>query len=283
MGQTRRKSLLVNMGVLSFSSLYKIVSNSSFLAGRWSFPKDSNFSKKQGSGNNWAQGYEGYGKEASENILNLARKEVEQCDWFSGFLVMMSLAGGTGSGLGTYVTHCLRDAFQESFIVNQVIWPYSTGEVILQNYNTVLSLSHLYQSSDGITIFQNDHLNKICTRLLNMKDVSFDDVNKVVCHALASVLQPAFSSNDSPRSNVLGNLLSDLCSHPAYKLLSVKTIPQMSEKSMDYTTFVWPALMKHLRQMLIADSALEEGNHFISDLAFYFCISPVYSTGVGKI
>ena len=214
--------------------------------------------------------------------MNLARREVEQCDWFSGFLVMMSLAGGTGSGLGTYITHCLHDTFQDSFIVNQVIWPYSTGEVILQNYNTVLSLSHLYQSSDGIIIFQNDHLNKICTRLLSLKDVSFDDVNKVICHKLASVLQPAFSANNSLTSNVLGNILSDLCSHPAYKLLSVKNIPQMSEKSMDYTTFVWPALMKHLRQMLIADSALEEGNYMVWNFKIFSCISHVIYCSVGN-
>ena len=191
--------------------------------------------------------------------MNLARHEVEKCDWFSGFLVLMSLAGGTGSGLGTYLTHCLNDNFEDAYIVNNVIWPYSSGEVVLQYYNTVLSLSHLYQSSDAVVIMENDHINKICTKLLNLKDVSFEDVNKVIGHKIASVFQPAHSSINKVSSNTLGNIVKDLCSHPSYKLLSLRNIPHISDESVKYSTFVWSALIKHLRQMLIADSALEEG------------------------
>ena len=31
------------------------------------------------------------------------RKEVEACDLLSGFMLLQSMAGGTGAGLGTYV------------------------------------------------------------------------------------------------------------------------------------------------------------------------------------
>lgn len=57
----------------------------------------------------------------------------------------MSLAGGTGSGLGTHVTEMLRDLYSKAFIVNQVVAPYPSGEVIVQNYNSLLTLAHLYQ------------------------------------------------------------------------------------------------------------------------------------------
>lgn len=171
----------------------------------------------------------------------------------------MSLAGGTGSGLGTYISNQLHDNFPDACIVNNVIWPYSTGEVVLQYYNAVLSLAHLYQSSDAIIAMENDHLNKICTQLLNLKDVSFDDINRVVGHKIASVFQPAVSGTCSAQKNTLANILKELCAHPSYKLLTVKNIPQMSNESMKYSTFVWSALLKHLKQMLIADAALEEG------------------------
>ena len=232
-------------------------------SGSWSFSPDNYYYKKKGSGNNWAHGYQRYGKDVEWEVMDLARKEVEKCDWFSGFLVLMSLAGGTGSGLGTYLTHCLHDSFEDACSVNNVIWPYSSGEVVLQYYNTILSLSHLYQSSDGIIIMENDYLNKICTRLMNLKDVSFDDVNKVVGHKIASVLQPAVSNTNPSQTNTLGAIIKDLCCHPSYKLLSLKNIPQMSDESMKYSTFVWPALTKHLRQMLIADAAFEEGDLLI--------------------
>jgi len=50
-----------------------------------------------------------------------------------------------------------------------------------------------------------------------------------------------------------------LATHPSYKLASIKNVPHIGENSMAYTTYVWPALLKHLRQMLIADSAMEQG------------------------
>ena len=216
----------------------------------------------QGSGNNWAQGYQRYGKDVAQEILNLTRKEVEKCDMFSGFLVIMSLAGGTGSGLGSFLTHCLHDQFEDGYTVNTVIWPYTSGEVVLQYYNAVLSLAHLYQSSDAIIVMENDHLSQICTKLLGISNVSLYDVNKVAGHKIASVLQPATSSIYQSQSNTIGNIVKDLCCHPSYKLLAVKNVPQMNDESIEYSTFVWSALMKHLRQMLIADSALEEGSNY---------------------
>ena len=103
---------------------------------------------------------------------------------------------GTGSGVGAYVNQCLRDEYPHCFIMNQVVWPYNTGEVIVQNYNAILTLSHLYQSSDAIIGMENDHLQKICRQLLGIDKVSFSDINKVVSHKLASVLQPAYDSLD---------------------------------------------------------------------------------------
>ena len=94
---------------------------------------------------------------------------------------------------------------------------------------------------------------------MNLKNVSFDDINKVITHKIASALQPAFSGTSLHRSNILQDLISGLCPFPGCKLLSLKNIPQISEKSIEYTTFVWPAMLKNLRQMLVADAAMEEG------------------------
>uniref|UniRef100_A0A8C7DTZ1 Tubulin/FtsZ GTPase domain-containing protein n=1 Tax=Naja naja TaxID=35670 RepID=A0A8C7DTZ1_NAJNA len=108
----------------------------------------SAFCQKQGSGNNWAHGYCAHG----------------------GFLMIMSMAGGTGSGLGAFVTAALREAYPNSFLLNHVIWPYGTGEVIVQNYNSVLTLSHLYQSSDALLVHENA-VHKICLQLMKIKQL----------------------------------------------------------------------------------------------------------------
>ncbi|XP_069471207.1 tubulin delta chain isoform X2 [Ambystoma mexicanum] len=230
-------------------------------SGRWKYDHRSQFCQKQGSGNNWANGYCVHGPKHKDSIMDLVRKEVEKCDRLSGFFTTMSMAGGTGSGMGTYVTQCLRDAYPNSFLLNQVIWPYGTGEVIVQNYNAILTLSHLYQSSDALLIHENDIVHKICAQLMNIKQISFRDVNKVIAHQLGSVLQPTYSSEGATQysRSPLGDLMERLVPHPEFKLLGLRNIPQMSETSLAYSTFTWPGLLRHLRQMLIANAKMEEG------------------------
>ena len=54
-------------------------------------------------------------------------------------------------------------------------------------------------------------------------------------------------------------MLEQLVPHTDYKLLTVKNIPQMSDHSKSFSTYQWHGLLKHLRQMLIANAAMEEG------------------------
>ena len=64
------------------------------------------------------------------------------------------------------------------------IWPHQQGEVIVQHYNTLLAMGHLMSHSDGgmppyahfrcithvlgIILSQNDQLQAICERTLNI-------------------------------------------------------------------------------------------------------------------
>ena len=57
-----------------------------------------------GAANNWAYGYHVHGSAFAEACLESVRREAEQCDRLSGLCVLQSAAGGTGSGLGTYLT-----------------------------------------------------------------------------------------------------------------------------------------------------------------------------------
>lgn len=264
-GNTNARAVMIDMESKAISQTLLEAKKS----GKWSYPTGQQFCQKRGSGNNWAHGFLEHGPKSAETVLEMVQREVEKCDRFGGFLILLSLAGGTGSGVGAYVTGCLRDEFPHSFILNQVVWPYGTGEVIVQNYNAILTLSHLYKCSDGIIILENDKLQRICSRLMNLKHISFKDINKVISHKLASVLQPVklFSAEQDAASyrraisvsNLLGDLIEQVCPHPEYKLMTLKNIPQMAENSLAYSTFTWAGLLKHLRQMLIADASMEEG------------------------
>ena len=77
-------------------------------------------------------------------------------DYFGGFQVLQSLAGGTGSGLGAHLVESLRDDFSKSNMINLAVWPYKRGEVILQNYNVLLTLSSLITHSNALVTVFND-------------------------------------------------------------------------------------------------------------------------------
>ncbi|NP_001002093.1 tubulin delta chain [Danio rerio] len=256
-GELVARSVLVDMEPKVISQALAKASKS----GRWRYGDKAHFSQKQGSGNNWANGFCVHGPRHKEDVEDLVRMEVERCDRLAGIFTMMSVAGGTGSGVGTYITQRLRDLYPQSFILNQVTWPYGAGEVIVQNYNSVLTLSHLYQLSDAILVHENDTVHKICSQLMNIKHISISDINKVISHQLASVLQPVYTAHspDYYSRNPIGELLTSLVCHPEYKLLSLCNIPQMSSTSLAYSVFNWPGLLKHLRQMLIASARMEEG------------------------
>mmetsp|Transcript_300 Transcript_300/g.600 ORF Transcript_300/g.600 Transcript_300/m.600 type:complete len:259 (-) Transcript_300:923-1699(-) len=108
------------------------------------------WSGSSGAANNWAFGYFAQAEKMLEPSLELIRKEAEHCDQLRQFMVFQSLAGGTGSGAGSRLTEEIRDAYSSSFLLNAVVWPSSSGEVVVQSYNALLSLAHLVDgASDG--------------------------------------------------------------------------------------------------------------------------------------
>ncbi len=49
-------------------------------------------------------------------------------------------------------TQALKDDLPSAFLLNTVVGAHSSGEVILQNYNTLFTLSKLAKCSDGILV-----------------------------------------------------------------------------------------------------------------------------------
>lgn len=254
--------------------------------GKWTYDEKCTYTEKRGSGNNWANGYLNHAHRAMAAILEKVRRQVERCDYLDGFVTLMSVAGGTGSGVGARLAECLRDEYPHTTLVNPIVWPYASGEVIVQDYNSLLTTAHLQASCDSILLLQNQQFHQICSQLLHLKEVSLSDINKVISHALASALQPAISlaghqaaMQGAVDATVYGrcrlsNIPALLSPHPHYKLLSLKTVPQMPDSSHAYSRYLWAGLLKYLRQMLMTDSATDEGMDW--------CMAPPTAPSVGK-
>lgn len=66
-----------------------------------------------GAGNNWASGFR-QGEEHHEQVIDMIDRESDNSDSLEGFVLTHSIAGGTGSGMGSYLLEALNDHFPRS-------------------------------------------------------------------------------------------------------------------------------------------------------------------------
>jgi hypothetical protein len=114
--------------------------------------------RAHGSANNWAMGFGSVSPDSLDAIADSMRRMVERMDWWSGTVITHSLAGGTGSGLGSRLLLDIRDAYPRQWLVSAAVLPFPTGDSALQNYNAALALAHVQQHADMALLFENQQL-----------------------------------------------------------------------------------------------------------------------------
>jgi len=223
----------------------------------WKFDRRSIWAEGCGSRNNWAYGYSQNGFTAKTEVMDRLQHQAEKCDRFGGFMFFQSLAGGTGSGLGSRITECVRDTFgPRAQLVSNVVWPYNSGEVLVQNYNAVLTLSSLLQNSDAVTVTYNDVLHEICATQKGPDNVTFSDMNDVFSRNLSGVLLPSYEICTVP---LLSQPLSHLVQVPTRRLLSLFSYPIESDAAQGYTNYQWSTLVENVLGMTATGNFIGKG------------------------
>ncbi|XP_033628516.1 tubulin delta chain-like [Asterias rubens] len=183
---------------------------------------------KHGRGTNWAMGYHGYGDRESEMMtqtIEALRREVELCDCYCGAVMVHSLSGGTGSGLGSSLYEKIRDEYPMTYILSVAVGPHASGESPLQHYNSLLSLTWMQKFSDGTLLFQNDEVLQRMIAIKNSKDVSFGKMNGYISDCLAGLLLPLGNNSQRKKENSVvilpgsepWEILRSIFPMPAYK------------------------------------------------------------------
>lgn len=126
---------------------------------------------QSGSGNNWAVGYGHYGALYREEISDTIRRATELCDCLQSFLVLHSMGGGTGSGLGTYVLELLADEYPDVYRFVTAVYPSADDDVITSPYNSVLAMGQLQEFADCVLPVENQALADIVTKVESQSKV----------------------------------------------------------------------------------------------------------------
>jgi tubulin delta len=216
----------------------------------FNYASELSFTKQEGSGNNWAYGYNHHGPMIEHEIADRFQKLAERMDDLSSVVLLQSMGGGTGSGVGSYILSILKELYPELFYVNFMVMPKLAGEVILQYYNAVFSLTSVYENSDAVFIFENDKADLICKDLLFEKTVNLDSMNGVLSKFCASALL-ANKSAGYGFQDIIAEYLTPL---PSAKLLGSRFIPLVREENKGFLADTWNGLLFRAQQMLMSGS-----------------------------
>lgn len=147
-------------------------------------------------------------------------------------MVLHSIAGGTGSGLGSYLLEKLNDKYSKKVISTYSVFPNQaeTSDVVVQPYNSVLTLKRLVNNSDSVVVLDNQALNKIAVDRLKISNPNFSQVNSIVSTVMAAstttLRYPSYMNND------MVGLMASLIPTPRCHFLMTGYTPLTIERQM---------------------------------------------------
>lgn len=188
-----------------------------------------------GAGNNWASGFR-QGEEHAEQVLDMIDRESDNSDSLEGFVVCHSIAGGTGSGMGSYLLERLKDHFPKRLVQTYSVfpnWDRSQSDVVVQPYNSVLTLKRLTLHADAVVVLDNTALNRIAVDRLRLRNPTVDHINSIVATIMAAstttLRYPGYMNND------LVGLLASLIPTPRCHFLMTGYTPLVLQEAVGKT------------------------------------------------
>jgi len=200
-----------------------------------------------GAGNNWAKGHYTEGAEIIEEVMEVVRKEVENCDCPQGFQICHSLGGGTGSGMGTLLLLKIRDAYPDRMNCTFSVFPSpKVSDTVVEPYNAVLSSHQLLENSDETFIIDNEALYNISNNILKKESPTYADLNEligqVVCGITASLRFPGQLNGD------IRKLAVNLVPFPRLHFFLVSQAPLVSADNSSFMKLTVQELVTQMYQ-----------------------------------
>lgn len=217
-----------------------------------------------GAGNNWAAGY-GQAEKLHEELFDIIDREADGSDSLEGFVIAHSIAGGTGSGMGSYMLEKINDRYPKKLIQTYSVFPQQEdiSDVVVQPYNSILTLKRLTQNADCTVVLDNTALNRIAADRLHIPNPTFSQVNQLVSTIMATstttLRYPGYMNND------LIGLIASLIPTPRLHFLMTGYTPLTTDQkgtSVRKTTVL--DVMRRLLQpknMMVATPRDRKRNH----------------------
>ena len=134
--------------------------------------------------------------------MEMIDREADGSDSLEGFVLCHSIAGGTGSGMGSYLLERLNDHFPKKLVQTYSVFPNwdNSPDVVVQPYNSLLTLKRLTLNSDAVVVLDNTALNRIAVDKLRLDNPTVNQLNSLVSTVMAAstttLRYPGYMNND---------------------------------------------------------------------------------------
>jgi len=163
--------------------------------------------------------------------FDIIDREADNGDSLEGFVLCHSIAGGTGSGMGSNILEKLNDRFPKKLIQTYSVFPMTNevADVVVQPYNSVLTLKRLTENADCTVVLDNTALNRIATERLKKQTPTLAELNQLVSTIMSgstsTLRYPGYMNND------LISLISSLIPTPRLHFLISAYTPLTSDNT----------------------------------------------------
>ncbi|CCH61254.1 hypothetical protein TBLA_0E02010 [Henningerozyma blattae CBS 6284] len=239
-----------------------------------------------GAGNSWAKGYT-LGESYIDDFFNIIDREVEDTNNLEGFQIIHSIAGGTGSGIGSLLLEKLQERYPSKLIITYSVFPAKTAEVVVQPYNSILTLRRLAEYSNAAIVFDNDSLSHITNQVFTTMENGYTQSNQLISATMSSITNSV--RFPSYMYSSLTSIFSTLIPTPDLNFL----VPSISPFTSDYITNNYSnnnsnSLLRNTKSLNVSDilldltdpvnSLITHSNKSSSRITYFNC----FTTLIGK-
>ena len=164
-------------------------------------------------------------------------------------MLLHSIAGGTGSGLGSYMLERMNDRFPKKLIQTYSVFPDpSTDDVVVNPYNSLLAIRRLTQNADSVVVLDNGALTRIAADRLHEQKSSLQQTNQLVSTVMSAstttLRYPGYMHND------LVGIIASLIPTPRCHFLMTAYTPFMGDNAEQAKTVRKTTVLEVMRRLL---------------------------------
>lgn len=212
-----------------------------------------------GAGNNWANGYS-HAERIFEDIMDMIDREADGSDSLEGFSLLHSIAGGTGSGLGSFLLERLNDRYPKKIIQTYSVFPnsQSVSDVVVQPYNSLLALKRLTLNADSVVVLDNAALAHIAADRLHTQNPTFHQQNQLVSTVMSAstttLRYPGYMNND------LVSIIASLIPSPRCHFLLTSYTPFTNQQVEEAKAIRKTTVLDVMRRLLLPKNQMVSVN-----------------------